>query len=135
MATPSRTLDAMAGSGRFNMHILTGDTAGAEVARHFTRGNKDGGGVLDGVAGLTMVAGEDAPLLRGDGVMRVLKCRVLSEGPSGGFVKVRDHVVVMGEVLETVGAERGGLALAYADRRYRRVGGEIEDGGDESRET
>ncbi|KAF4591913.1 heat shock protein 90 [Ophiocordyceps camponoti-floridani] len=30
VATPSRTLDAMAGSGRFNMHILTGDTAGAE---------------------------------------------------------------------------------------------------------
>ncbi|RDA90955.1 hypothetical protein CP533_3088 [Ophiocordyceps camponoti-saundersi (nom. inval.)] len=116
VATPSRTLDAMVGSGRFNLHILTGDAAGASVARHFTRGNRDDGGVFDGLAGLT-VKGEGAPLLSGHGVLRVFKCRVLREGNADGLVKVRDHVIVIGEVLETVIGkdEEDEVALAYAN--------------------
>ncbi|RCI13169.1 hypothetical protein L249_1159 [Ophiocordyceps polyrhachis-furcata BCC 54312] len=117
VATPSRTLDAMVGGGHFNLHILTGDAAGATVAKHFTRGNReDGGGVFEGLVGLN-VEGEGAPLLCGRGVLRVLKCRVLKEGVAHGLVKVRDHVIVIGEVLETVVGkdEEDEVALAYAD--------------------
>ena len=82
-------------------------------------------------------AGVAAPTLVGPGVMYVLKCRVLEE-PHGGLVRVQDHVIVLGEVLEIlegrgVGEEEqqhdGGRKLAparfgllYADRRYRQLG-------------
>ncbi|RDA85257.1 hypothetical protein CP532_2337 [Ophiocordyceps camponoti-leonardi (nom. inval.)] len=112
VATPSRTLDAMVGSGHFNLHILTGDEAGAAVAKHFTRGNREDGGLFEGLAGLS-VRDEGAPLLGGRGVLRVLRCRVLREGVADGLLKVRDHVIVIGEVLETVGKdEEDEMALA-----------------------
>lgn len=120
VATPSRTLDAIAASGSFNVHVLAGDAAGAAVADHFTRGNVDG--VFEGLETLNEGRG-GAPVLGGEGVLRVLRCRVLQDGPEGGLVRVRDHVIVVGEVVEMIpGSKTGEFGLAYADRKYRQVG-------------
>ncbi|KAJ9148236.1 hypothetical protein NKR23_g5077 [Pleurostoma richardsiae] len=150
VATPSRTLDAVAASGLFNIHVLAGDPAGARVAEWFRRGNAEPMHVFDriGECGCEVMPpqpdqdstgadgeGEEEPvlppppLLRGPGIMYAMRCRLLREEPCGGLVRVRDHVIVLGEVLEILegqrrdeesGEERFGLA--YADRRYRQLG-------------
>lgn len=132
IATPSRTLDAITSSQEFNIHVLAGDESGAAVADHFTRGNMDG--VFDTIEGATYTVGtnEDgrpsAPLLKGEGVLRVLRCKLLQDGAMGGLVRVRDHVIVLGEVVEMIpGNKTKSFGLAYADRRYRQVGAVIED--------
>lgn len=151
IATPSRTLDAVTRSREFNIHVLSGDVEGARVAEWFRRGNADGLGVFDqgrmweGCGCEYIVAppeeqqqqrqqqkqrevegeGEVAPLLRGKGVLYAMRCRVLDDTPAGGLVRVRDHVVVLAEVVEIVEGEGGPaevFGLAYADRRYRVVG-------------
>jgi flavin reductase (DIM6/NTAB) family NADH-FMN oxidoreductase RutF len=122
--TPSRTLDAIASSRQFNVHILVGDKRGKAVADHFTQGNMDGKGLWgmkyedDGTI-------NGSPLLRDEGIMYVLRCRLFEEGVEGGLPQVRDHVMVVGEVLEVVGGEGEEsleFGLAYADRKYREVG-------------
>ncbi|KAL2256625.1 hypothetical protein VTK26DRAFT_1386 [Humicola hyalothermophila] len=167
IAVPSRTHDAIAASGRFNIHVLADDAAGARVADWFAGwhrasikedshaningnrgapgvGNGEGGGgvddgswaVLEGLKNevdvLLPERGEEGgvvepPVLKGDGVLYVLKCRLLDQ-PMGGLVRVRDHVIVLGEVIELVegyGAMRKTeerFGLLYADRRYRQLG-------------
>ncbi|CAM1502780.1 Fc.00g075560.m01.CDS01 [Cosmosporella sp. VM-42] len=119
VATPSRTLGAIASSGKFNIHVLAGDPDGAAVASHFTRGNV-GGHVLDG---LEDVVCDAEGVLRGKGVLLALRCRVLGDAPEGGLVKVRDHVIVVGEVVEMVPVSKAEeFGLVYADRKYRQVG-------------
>ncbi|TWU78311.1 hypothetical protein ED733_008448 [Metarhizium rileyi] len=134
VATPSRTLDAITSSKEFNIHVLAGDESGASVADHFTRGNVDG--VFDTIEGATYTRGKEqeqdgtcsAPLLEGEGILRVLRCRLLRDGTTGGLVRVRDHVIVVGEVVETIpGNQTKEFGLAYADRRYRQVGSVIEN--------
>ena len=142
IATPSRTLAAISESGRFNVHVLAADASGAQVADWFSRGgvNADGRGAFEKLA-LAEGSGVDvvhfgrhgmAPLLEGQGVLYVLRCRVLENGllkNRRGLVRVRDHVVVFGEVAEIVewrGAEgetEERFGLVYADRRYRQLGG------------
>ncbi|KAK2022307.1 hypothetical protein LX32DRAFT_202228 [Colletotrichum zoysiae] len=124
--TPSRTLQAIedgsGGGGLFNIHVLAEGAEGARVAEWFTRGNAGGGGeglfreLPDGVG----VCEEDgaAPVLEGKGVLYVLRCKALGEG----LVRVRDHVVVVGEVEEVLRGEGEGFGLVYADRRYRVLG-------------
>ncbi|KAK1982304.1 flavin reductase like domain-containing protein [Colletotrichum cereale] len=122
--TPSRTLQAIqddgGGGGLFNIHVLAEGAGGARVAEWFTRGNAAGEGLFrdlpDGVA----VSEEDgaAPVLEGKGVLYVLRCRALGEG----MVRVRDHVVVVGEVEGVLRGEGEGFGLVYADRRYRLLG-------------
>ncbi|KAF4983439.1 hypothetical protein FZEAL_1168 [Fusarium zealandicum] len=128
IATPSRTLDAIRQSGGFNIHVLSGDERGAAVASHFTRGNV-GGNVLEGLKGVgySYPEGEgEAPVLSGEGVMFALRCRVLRDAPEEGLVRVRDHVIVVGEVVEMVRADEDEeFGLVYADRKYRQVGGAI----------
>ncbi|KAH7309589.1 flavin reductase like domain-containing protein [Stachybotrys elegans] len=125
IASPSRTLDGITSSGEFNIHIMGGDTAGAQLAERFTRGNA--GSVFEGVEWEGESEGA-APVLRGEGVLYVLRCRVLGDAPSGGLVRVRDHTIVVGEVVEVVAGREGddAFGLAYADRRYRRIGGMIQ---------
>ncbi|KAG6012154.1 hypothetical protein E4U43_007912 [Claviceps pusilla] len=128
IATPSRTLDAIMASREFNIHVLAGDASGAAVADHFTRGNTDG--VFDTMKGATYSVGErgSAPLIRGRGVLRALRCRLLRDEKTDGLVRVRDHVIVVGEVVEMIPVTKvKEFGLAYADRRYRQVGGLIED--------
>ncbi|KAK4127972.1 hypothetical protein N657DRAFT_688140 [Parathielavia appendiculata] len=145
IAVPSRTLDAVAASGRFNIHVLADDEAGAKVADWFAGGNAEGrevfeklvqgGGVervrfMPGSASAEdrVARGNEAPVLEGRGVLYVLKCRLLVDEPSHGLVKVRDHFIVLGEVLkiedgseaEREAEERFGLL--YVDRRYRQLG-------------
>lgn len=140
IATPSRTLDAIGRSRSFNMHVLAGDESGARVADWFTRGNADAAGVWEGLAesGCHLAAAEEEvghqqqqqqpPTLRGPGVLYVLRCKLLDE-PSGGLVRVMDHVIVLGEVVDIVeGHEREReerFGLVYADRRYRQLGGSV----------
>ncbi|RMJ18217.1 hypothetical protein CDV36_002181 [Fusarium kuroshium] len=131
IATPSRTLDAIRASGGFNVHVLTGDERGARVANHFTKGNV-GGHVLEDLEGLGYSypdgeSGKEAPVLKGEGVMFALRCRILRDAPEGGLVRVRDHVIVVGEVVEMVRVEgEEEFGLVYADRKYRQVGGVLE---------
>lgn len=132
IATPSRTLDAIKSSREFNIHVLAGDESGAAVADHFTRGNMDG--VFDTIEGATCTVNTaqdgsvSAPLLKGDGVLRVLRCKLLRDSDMEGLVRVRDHVIVVGEVVEMIpGNKTQEFGLAYADRRYRQVGGVIEN--------
>ncbi|CVK97037.1 uncharacterized protein FMAN_11280 [Fusarium mangiferae] len=122
IATPSRTLDAIRASGGFNVHILSGDERGANVASHFTKGNFGG----NAFKGLEYTQKDDeAPIIREDGVMFALRCRVLQDAPEGGLLRVRDHVIVVGEVVEMVRVgeeEDEDFGLVYADRKYREVG-------------
>lgn len=126
IATPSRTLDAIRASGGFNVHVLNGDEQGANVASHFTKGNV-GDSIFKGLD--YSQDGDEAPLLREDGVMFALRCRVLRDAPEEGLMRVRDHVIVVGEVMEMVRVgeeEDEEFGLVYADRRYRQVGGALE---------
>lgn len=158
VATPSRTLDAVAQARRFNIHVLSGDAAGARVAEWFRRGNAEGLGVFEaegmmegcGCEVVGAASGGDAvgkhhhhhhhdgvpPLLRGPGVLYALRCRLLDDGPGGGLVRVRDHVLVVAEVVDIVegeGREAGEeepFGLVYADRRYRQLGCTMVPGGE-----
>lgn len=150
VATPSRTLDAVSSSRAFNVHVLSGDAEGARVAEWFRRGNAAGLGVFDaarmreGCGCEVVVAGgdgavgekkqqqEQAPLLRGRGVLHALRCKVLDEGPTRGLVQVRDHVVVLAEVVDILDGvesaaaeEEDRFGLTYADRKYRQLGGTL----------
>ncbi|KAH0493574.1 hypothetical protein TgHK011_000237 [Trichoderma gracile] len=121
IATPSRTLDAITQSGHFNIHIMSGDELGVQVADRFTRGNTDD--VFEGLDYDASGMEGGAPLLRGEGVMYALRCRLLRDEPTGGVMRVRDHVIVVGEVVEMVPGSCGKeFGLAYADRKYRQVG-------------
>ncbi|KAK3297215.1 uncharacterized protein B0H64DRAFT_440688 [Chaetomium fimeti] len=128
IATPSRTLDAVAASGCFNIHVLADDAGGARVADWFTGGNaegrgaferlvEEGGGIVGGGGG-GGGGGKEAPV---------------------GLVRVRDHVIVLGEVLEIVegtGAQREReerFGLLYTDRRYRQLGDCITPGEERKR--
>ncbi|WQF89742.1 Putative flavin reductase like domain, FMN-binding split barrel [Colletotrichum destructivum] len=119
--TPSRTLQAIEDEGGlFNVHVLAEGAEGARVAEWFTRGNAAGEGLFRELPDGVEVCEEDgeAPVLEGRGVLYVLKCKVLGEG----MVRVRDHVVIVGEVEEVVRGEGEGFGLVYADRRYRTLG-------------
>jgi hypothetical protein len=79
--------------------------------------------------GKVPVRGVEAPVLEGDGVMYVLRCRLFDDEPAttGGVVMVKDHAIVVAEVLEIIetsektdGHEQFGLV--YADRHYRMLG-------------
>ena len=119
IAAPSRTLDAITSSGKFNVHVLAGDPNGAAVASHFTRGNV-GGHVFEGLE--NVVCNEDG-VLKGEGVLFALRCQLVKDASEGGLVKVRDHVIVIGEVVEMVPvSDKDEFGLVYADRRYRQVG-------------
>ncbi|WYZ46553.1 hypothetical protein EsH8_IX_000778 [Colletotrichum jinshuiense] len=119
--TPSRTLRAIEDEGGlFNIHVLAEGVEGARVAEWFTRGNTAGEGLFKGLPKGVGVVEEDgeAPVLEGKGVLFVLQCQVLGEG----LVRVRDHVVVVGEVKGVLRGEGEGFGLVYADRRYRTLG-------------
>ncbi|KAL2162850.1 hypothetical protein VTH06DRAFT_6686 [Thermothelomyces fergusii] len=144
VAVPSRTHDAVAAGRRFNIHVLADGAAGARLADWFAGGNAHGREVFDRLVeeGDVQVrwgeveAGDgdrhrhesEPPVLQGDGVLYVLRCKLLDDEPSGGLVRVKDHVIVIGEVLEILegaGAKRDGdegFGLLYADRRYRQLG-------------
>ncbi|KAK3685814.1 flavin reductase like domain-containing protein [Podospora appendiculata] len=142
IATPSRTFDAVAASRCFNVHILAADVSGAKIADWLTRGNADGPRLWEGLADechceVEMGSGQadqppPPPMVHGPGVLYVLRCRLLDE-PSQGLVRVRDHVIVLGEVLEIVesgaksrhGSEEARdrrFGLMYTDRTYRQLG-------------
>lgn len=123
--------------------MLRGDAEGARVAEWFRRGNADGLGLFEkgrmwegcGCEAVSGGGGKKevgAPLLRGKGVLYAMRCRLLDDEPSRGLVRVRDHVLVLAEVVDIVegreehGHEDGGtFGLAYADRRYRQLGGAL----------
>ncbi|CAI6084143.1 unnamed protein product [Clonostachys chloroleuca] len=122
---PSRTLDAITESGEFNIHILAGDRNGAAVAENFTRGNTDPS-VFQSLqsAASKQGTGSLAPVLVGDGILYVLRCRLAGDAaPNGGLIRVRDHIVVVAEVVGTVpGIEDKEFGLSYSDRSFRGAG-------------
>ncbi|CAH0044446.1 unnamed protein product, partial [Clonostachys solani] len=125
---PSRTLDAITESGEFNIHILAGDRNGAAVAENFTRGNTDPS-VFQSLQSAASKQGQgagssSAPVLVGDGILYVLRCRLAGDAaPNGGLIRVRDHIVVVAEVVGTVpGIEDKEFGLSYSDRSFRGAG-------------
>ncbi|KAK4203091.1 flavin reductase like domain-containing protein [Triangularia verruculosa] len=136
IATPSRTFDAVSASKHFNIHVLSDDPSGARIADWLARGNAAGLEVFEQLrqecgCGYETGKGREAPVIRGPGVLYVLRCELLEE-PMGGLVKVRDHYIVLGEVKEIVEVNGGGkeekFGLMYADRKYRELGGCIVPG-------
>ncbi|KXX74437.1 FMN reductase (NADH) NtaB [Madurella mycetomatis] len=141
IATPSRTYDAVAASRRFNVHVLADDPSGARIADWLAKGNASGREVFNKLAGecrceVDMGAGNEPPVLKGNGVLYVLRCKLLDQ-PAGGLVRVRDHVIVLGEVVEITeakgveGETEERFGLLYADRRYRQLGNCIIPGEEE----
>ena len=141
VAIPSRTIDAVAASRRFNIHVLAGDEFGAAVADRFSKGNREEG------VGLAMESDDtceivwdgciqDPPILKANGILYILRCRLLEDRGSAvdknqrreALVRVQDHVIVLGEVLGIFEGNENGkdknekFGLVYADRRYRTLG-------------
>lgn len=130
IATPSRTLDAIRShpGGRFNIHFLLGDANGAEVVKSFTRPDtakrmferlikEDRKLRLDG----------SAPLLGIEELMYCLQCRLaVDEAPQGGIIQVRDHAIVIGEVVGVTigdGAKKPpSYGLSYLNGEYTAPG-------------
>jgi flavin reductase (DIM6/NTAB) family NADH-FMN oxidoreductase RutF len=133
---PSETLSAIEQSRQFLVHVLEASEGGMSIADAFTkgrkhakdflRGNKEGAEVTE-VEVITKYEGQmmSFPMLKAEGVMRVLRCTVMMK-----TVMVGDHRVVFARVDEILGGEEWGLegktGLCYADGRYRRVGDIIE---------
>ncbi|KAL2759166.1 hypothetical protein ACRALDRAFT_1075423 [Sodiomyces alcalophilus JCM 7366] len=144
IATPSRTLSAVQKSRHFNVHILKDNIEGAKVADWFTRGNAAGQHVSQGLlvgAGSRPIGDEEgspgceaemganeAPVLKGEGILYIIRCKVLDDAPLGGLIPVKDHVIVVGEVVDILEGRNGeewredDFGLVYADRRYRQLG-------------
>lgn len=126
--TPSRTLEAIAASQRFNIHVLAGTPAGAALADHFTKGNLGDDVLFQGLQDVTCEkpVGEEPPVLKGEAVLYVLRCKLMYDAPMHGLMRVRDHVIVAGEVVQMIpGSGEREFGLVYGDRRYRGVGGVI----------
>jgi flavin reductase (DIM6/NTAB) family NADH-FMN oxidoreductase RutF len=80
----------------------------------------------------------EPPLLGGPGILYALRCKLFEEAPTRGLIKVRDHVIVVGEVVEiipmtprigdqdTQACQDERYGLMYIDRRYRGLGVAIE---------
>jgi flavin reductase (DIM6/NTAB) family NADH-FMN oxidoreductase RutF len=128
---PSQTLVAIEHSRHFLVHVLEASEGGVSIADIFTKGNnyardfflgdKKGFKVTE-VDVMTKFEGKmtSLPMLRAEGVMRVLRCSVSK------VMMVGDHRVIIARVEEILGGEEGGLegktGLCYMDGRYRGVG-------------
>jgi flavin reductase (DIM6/NTAB) family NADH-FMN oxidoreductase RutF len=148
IAAPSRTLDALQASRVFNIHVLAGTREGAAVAHRFTKGNSEQFSPFAhlGSIGVQRLPPEaldgrgstyEPPVLLGAGVSYVLRCKLMDDEPHRGLVRVRDHVIILGDVLEaTIGmagedtAARQGenIGLLYGNQRYRRIGPRLMEG-------
>lgn len=144
IAVPSRTQQTIARTRHFTVHILAADACGARLADVYRVGNARPNSTLRALqqTGSEVVwphpstpgrhADSEQPFIRSKGVLFVLRCRLL-DTPMGGLVPVRDHVVVLGEVLEIfesdAAAEDSSLAprfgLLYGDRLYRQLSGDV----------
>ena len=137
---PSRTLDALKASRHFLIHILAATKSGQLIADAFTKG--EGPHAFKNSHfkyGSTVVPQKDnrndgdkhivLPVIKAKGVTSILRCEILheSERMGGGFIRIGDHELVLGSVLEitdvtsskTMEAVSG---LCYAHGQYRMVG-------------
>lgn len=125
------------------IHVLSGDAQGARLADVFRAPNAQPANTLRALqrSGSQVVwphgppglhKDHEQPFLQGAGVLYVLRCRLLDE-PLRGLVPVRDHVVVLGEILEIMdgeaeavdGAGAPRFGLLYGDRHYRQLSGAV----------
>ena len=142
MRLPSSTHTALTTTGTFLAHILAANTSGARIADAFA---KPGGaeGAFATLAGVSTrrdgePGGEEkadvqvftgastgyAPLLGAtDGVLRVLRCKVLP----GAEVRVGDHVVLVAEVVGILDAPASASAPSSTSRAGA-AGGEVMNG-------
>lgn len=144
IAMPSRTEAAIAQTRHFMIHILSGDASGARVADVFRSGNAHPESTSRALQSSQCHlvwpqtspgrpaprAADHQPFLCGSGVLFVLRCRLLEE-PLRGLVPVRDHVIVLGEVLDIIrgdaehidGSGMPRVGLTYANRQYCQLPG------------
>ena len=141
---PSATHSAISRSGFFLVHILSASSSGASIADAFARGANTNGEAFRDIASkatnasnVQIFAGkgtQGAPLLAGDGVSRVLRCKTTPEKQ----LTVEDHVVLIAEVISIVSSPRSSkdtresrtqdeelgqpTALLYGNQAYRRWG-------------
>lgn len=116
---PSQTLESLRKSPHFLIHILHQNVTGVQIAIEFTRGNGDSdqlGHVFNTHIGMARVTRSQTEpevslphLVRHNGIIRVIRCQVLSEndrkadGGGSGFIKVGDHTIVLAKVHEVLG--------------------------------
>ncbi|KAH8888812.1 hypothetical protein GQ53DRAFT_232296 [Thozetella sp. PMI_491] len=152
--TPSKTLAAIVSTGRFNIHLLADNRSGAAIADFFSKGQ-----AAQGYKDITREAGcrighiadqDSVPVISGAGVRCVIQCRLLKENneeeaenqdrrewdafpaPANGLLRVRDHIVVFGEIEGIIDGNqstdelapnlRETFALTYANGAYRQLG-------------
>jgi flavin reductase (DIM6/NTAB) family NADH-FMN oxidoreductase RutF len=131
---PSQTLNAISESKQFLIHILSATESGARVADAFTRGNgrdvfRNGAFEVLRKRGGNATESLEPPLLAADGIIKVLRCRILEDQ---GLVDVGDHVLILGKVVSIIDpaprkdAKVEERCLCYLDREYRQVGPVIE---------
>lgn len=126
---PSKTLDAIQQSGRFLVHLLRGTSSGAQIARNFSTSwerrweTNEKWKVVEGASD----DGTILPVVVGFGVKRILECVY------EGAVKVMDHSIVIGRVVEVHGRDDEGMmkeslrnGLCYMRGEYRTVGKAIQ---------
>ncbi|KAI9717229.1 MAG: hypothetical protein M1828_007250 [Chrysothrix sp. TS-e1954] len=141
---PSVTHSALTTSGTFLVHLLSSSSLGVHIADAFAKGSNTRGEAFrslvqekrDGLE-VQVFAGkgtEGAPLLASDGVLKVLRCRMLP----GKEVTVEDHVVIVAEVAGILSPpknqsrtndqepqarpEEQQLSLLYGNQGYRQWG-------------
>jgi flavin reductase (DIM6/NTAB) family NADH-FMN oxidoreductase RutF len=117
---PSTTYSALKGSGSFLVHLISSTKDGAELASCFTTpGGLDN--LPDWVQTSSLRIGNYAlPRLEGDTIRAVLVCRVLDDE-----LRVGDHVVVLGEVMDIDNSGHEKEGLLYFDQKYRGIGPDL----------
>jgi hypothetical protein len=163
IACPSRTLEALEASRLFNLHVLTGTREGALVAHRFSNsgvvvrspflrlgaiGVRVLYGQTDGSASGTRPSRQgqgpgqgqgqiQPPVLQGRGISYTLRCKLMDDKPHRGLIAVRDHVVVLGDVLEVMvgvpetedfGHAPDNIGLLYGNQQYRQIGPVVFEG-------
>lgn len=114
------------------------------MADRFAKGNqeKDIGPALDSDDTCEVMwdsQTQDPPILDGQGILYIIRCRLLVDRDYSSssierrqaFVQVKNHVIVLGEVLDILEGKgrdehNEKFGLAYVDRRYRLLGSVLE---------
>ncbi|TGO59670.1 hypothetical protein BCON_0042g00380 [Botryotinia convoluta] len=135
---PSRTLDALkvlypAGSAPssakdkpdrwFHIHILEGNTSGAQLANHFSRG----GPMLLEDRKLVYSPGVVSDVTT-RGIRQTFQCEILRNPENSGFIDVGDHTLIFGKVMrigfgeeaeKVKGRKKEWRGLCYMQGKYQ----------------
>ena len=95
-------MDAITEAQCFNIHVLAADRDGADLAHHFATPKEN---QFEDVTYTTSLETRDAggiPVLGDKSVLYVLQCRLYNDSQKPTLFRVRDHVIVVAEVMEVL---------------------------------